>query len=234
MAANIPVNSLIKLAMGQFSTSTGIAQSAGFTLLASATAIANVPGMYQSAAEWMTLQNSIDEIKSNLDQVYVDVKADWIAEDRDSFSEAVQAFKKELDDVKSYLLSVNMLMEAVATTYAGLWLALAALAAIGLAFLLLMFAMMFTPYAPAAKAKAEMIGGWMSTLTNVFTKVAATAIAAMTGVLGMATMGLARAMGVRVGAAPTGGATGREDFRQVTIDYKAPSVYVVPNKQLPA
>jgi hypothetical protein len=40
-------------------------------------------------------------------------------------------------------------------------------------------------------------------------------------------------MGVRMGAALTGGPTGAEDFEQVQIDYKAPSQYIVPNKQLP-
>lgn len=73
----------------------------------------------------------------------------------------------------------------------------------------------------------------MSTLTNIALKVAATAIAAMTAIIGLCAAGVARVMGVRMGAAPTGGLTGVEDFTQVQIDYKAPSQYVVPNKLLP-
>jgi hypothetical protein len=45
--------------------------------------------------------------------------------------------------------------------------------------------------------------------------------------------GVARVMGIRMGAAPTGSPTGAEDFEQVQIDCKAPSQYIVPNKQLP-
>jgi hypothetical protein len=72
-----------------------------------------------------------------------------------------------------------------------------------------------------------MIGCWMSTLTNIALKVASTAI------IDLCATGVARVMGVRMGVAPTGGPTGAEDFKQVQIDYKAPSQYVVPNTQLP-
>jgi hypothetical protein len=62
--------------------------------------------------------------------------------------------------------------------------------------------------------------GWMSTLTNIAHKVAATAIAVMTAIIGLCAAGLARVMGLRMGAALTGGPTGAEDFEQVQIDYK--------------
>jgi hypothetical protein len=73
----------------------------------------------------------------------------------------------------------------------------------------------------------------MSTLTNIALKVATTAIAVMTAIIGLCAAGVARVMCVGMGAAPTGGPTGAEDLKQVQIDYKAPSQYIVPNTQLP-
>jgi hypothetical protein len=233
MAANIPTTLLMKLAIGQFATSTGIAQSAGFCILASSTAIANVPGMFTSAAEWETLKNQVDKIKNGIDQVYIDVKADWIAEDREAFNEAVQAFKKELDDVKTYLSGVNTAIDAVAKAYAALWVALSALAAALLVALLALLVLFFTPYGPAAKTMAETFANWAATMVNLMVKAAAAVLTAMTGILGLSVTGVARSTGIRVAAAPTGGKTGSEDFKQVTIAWKQPSVFTVPNKALP-
>lgn len=233
-AEGIPTTSLMMLALGQFSTASGIAQSCLFAVASAATAVADVPGMFSAAGEWTTIANQIDAIKDEFTNVKIDLMGNWIADDHDAFTNFMTGFDKELSDVKTYLGNAHDIMSLVADTYAALWIALIALAAVLLGLLLALLALYFTPLAPEAKAMAETVGGFAAKIVDFAVKLAEGAITAMTGILGLSTLGLGRAMGIRVGVAPTGGPTGKEDFNQLSIKWTPPKAYIAPDRNLPS
>jgi hypothetical protein len=234
MAGQIPTTSLMMLALGQYSTASGIAQSALFAVASASTAVANVPDMFKAAGEWTTIQNQIENVKSALLYTRMDLLNDWIAEDHDAFTKVLGDFQKELDDVKTYLGNAHDIINLVADAYAALWVALIAVAASLLAILLVLLALFFTPLAPEAKSMAETVASFAAKLVDYTVKLAATAITAMTAILGLSVVGLGRSIGMRVGVSPTGGATGKEDFKQIAINWTPPKEYVAPDRTLPS
>jgi hypothetical protein len=223
----IPVNLLIRLALGNYSTSSGIAQSAIFCILSAATAVANVDGMSQSAGKWTELSNEIGSLQDALHSAAALADGGWIADDKTAFTDAIRAFSTELDDAKGYFSAASSAMENAHSLYSALWLALFTLGMLLLALLLVFLALYFVPIVgEGAKAQAELIATMAARVVDGAVKVAAGVLAAISAVAGasVSTGLLNLATPARVG-----GPTGVEDFKQIKIDYHSPSTYVAPS-----
>jgi hypothetical protein len=228
VSTNVPVVLLMRLALGNFSTSSGIAQCALFALLSAATAVANVDGMEQSAGKWNELSNQLGALQGMLNDAAAKADDGWTADDKTAFKDAIRAFSTELDDAKAYFAGAGGAMENAHQLYSALWLGLFTLSALLLATLLILAALYLVPVVgEGAKAAAETLANLAARVVDIGVKVAAGVLTAIATVVGASVSAglLNLATPARVG-----GPTGVEDFKQIKIDYHSPSVYVAPTK----
>jgi hypothetical protein len=223
-------------ALGRLSAMRLVVTSAGGALLVASGAIANVPGMVESAGQWEQLKNEVKVLQSVIDQIQRDVYANWIADDRDAFFDVVQQYKRELDDVASFLGSAGATMSEVAGLYEDLWKDIAVATVTALGVVLALATLFPTPLGLKAKLAAEGVGATLTAFITFSIFLAQSTIDSITEILTMTGSGFLWATGNRLRISAMGGETGKEDFKQVTVDfaYKAPSVFKAPNKPLPS
>lgn len=231
MVTQVHINILQQVALGNLASGRGIAQSLGFALIAASTAVANVDGMRESSAAWAQLGNQVELVKRDVTNAVLLAKEGWIADDREAFIHTMDRFLVELDDLKAYMNNAATAMDYAHDIYKALWMGLAAIAAATLVALLALLAMFPVPYiGQAAKIAAETLAGIAALTVDAIVKAAATALSGMGAIVGASAAAGFFNFGL---PEPTGGPTGREDLRQITIDYRPPSTYVMPRRNEP-
>ncbi|WP_433215384.1 WXG100 family type VII secretion target [Dactylosporangium sp. CS-047395] len=231
MAEFVPVRLLIMLALGNLTAASAIARTLALAIISASAGVANVEGMRDAATKWQELANQVELVKKDVGNAVANAKEGWIADDREAFLHAVDRYTTELDDLKTYMANAGQAVDKVHDVYKVLWTTLTAMSVALLSILLMLFALFFVPYVgPFARAAAEGIGTTAARAIDYMVKASAALLSSLSGLaLASAAAGFA-GFGV---PEPTGGATGREDLEQITIDYKAPAIRVIPKRELP-
>lgn len=217
----VPTVLMAKLAVGEMFALTPIAQSISVAALLSTAFVANVPDMFESAGEWDSMSSKLDTVGAALDQAKDDDGQNWVADDKQAFTDAVVDYKAELENAKSMCSMVSGVLLGIAIAYATYWMLVIALLAVATVALIACAALYFTPVAPAAKAQAEAIGAFISATIGIAGKVALATFIAAGAIFTGAGVAL---IGAHWGVKGYGGEKGA-DFKQATVDWKPPSTF---------
>jgi hypothetical protein len=227
----IPVRLLTILALGELTAGSAIAWSLIRGLVVAGLAAADGEGMAKAELEWKQIGTQLDNMTERITNAQIKARADWIAEDRDAFDNAVTDFKTKIGDGKNLFDNCGTAIGLLGKAVGLFWIYAAALAAVTLGVLIALAVLFAIPFVNAgAKAAAETVGNVAATLVNVGTTMLGKTLAIGAGVVSaLATLVL---NGMAFGSG--GPDAAKNEFKEVGISWTAPTARTAPRRELPA
>ncbi|MEU6751131.1 hypothetical protein ABZ914_33385 [Spirillospora sp. NPDC046719] len=204
-------------------------------IVAASVGVANVPGMYQAAANWRArISGDLDKPANQMMRgLQADSGKDWIADDQEAFARAVDEFIRQLETCRKYAEACGGAVESVAKAYTSYWTALGDMAVAILPAFLTLWALQRVPYPP----------------TSIGARIAATTLAlAVIAAVGNLVYGLTQFLNAAKNIMSTllaGGAVlqlrnlkpsgaSAIEFADAKIDWSPPSAYKEPRRTAPS
>jgi hypothetical protein len=194
------------------------------------TAVANVRGMGDAKANWNSLAKALEVEYPGLIGTAVFIsRAGWIADDREAFLNAAAVFGGDLQKLSGLCYNLEGQVDQVRDAYAVYWMEIGVLAATVTGYVTAAQAMKMTAYMGAAGQL------WLNRLTLLTNTMIAQKTKFLLGFLAVAGSTLAassQSLGQLFNIQPTDGAA--IDFERAVISTTPPSLYLAPERELPA